>query len=83
MHPDLARSLYDQRREELTAQLHGRRARRARRAHGFPQGREAAGDHGFRRWSVSWTRLSAGDMPGAPARPRSSWMIIISAGRPG
>jgi hypothetical protein len=92
MHPDLARSLYDQRRAELTAQMPGRRAyqargaRRARRvpqARQYPQARQAAGVHGFRRWSVSWTRLSPGDMPGAPAQPRSSWMIIISAGRPG
>lgn len=89
MHPDLTRSVYDQRREELTAQMRRHRAhppqqaRRPRRADRSPQGRHARGVHRFRGWSVSWTRLSAGDVPGAAARPRSSWMIIISAGRPG
>ncbi len=32
------------------------------------------------RWHVSWIRMSVGAGPG---RPRSSWVIIISPGRPG
>ncbi|MGA2826786.1 MAG: hypothetical protein ABSF03_11765 [Streptosporangiaceae bacterium] len=38
------------------------------------------------RWNVSWMRLSPGDEPGVTGttgQARSSWMIIISAGRPG
>ena len=80
MHPGLTWSLCRQRQRELVAEADRRRVhRQARRP-------------GLRRWNVSWTRLSPGDVPGAAGQPRvpgaagqprSSWMIIISAGRPG
>jgi len=77
MNPHTAWALCGQRQEELAAGLrapqtsHGPRARsRAHRRRGFP------------RWYVSWARLP-GDLPGAAGHPRSSWLIIISATRPG
>jgi hypothetical protein len=73
MNPYTGWALCGQRREELAArtQAQAPRAPRISRRHGFP------------RWNVSWTRLSPGDVPGAAGQPGSSWMIIISAGRPG
>ena len=47
MHPDCARSLYDQRRQELTGQMLGRRARQARGTRRGHASRRAAGLRGF------------------------------------
>jgi len=71
MHPALTSSLCRQRQRELAAEA------------GRHQVHRPARRPGLRRWNVSWTRLSPGDVPGAAGQPRSSWMIIISAGRPG
>lgn len=67
MHPDDARTVYGQRREELAAGIRGGRLGRRRES---------------RRWKVSWTMLSPRDVPGAASHLRS-WTIIISASRPG
>jgi hypothetical protein len=70
MNPHAAWTLCGQRREEPAARMQARQAPCVPRRRGLP------------RWNVSWTRLSPGDLPGAAGQPRSSWMIIISAGRP-
>jgi hypothetical protein len=71
MNPHTGWALCGQRREEQAARMRARQALRAPRLRGRA------------RWNVSWTRLSPGDLPGTAGRPRSSWVIIISAGRPG
>jgi hypothetical protein len=71
MHPDLMLSLCRQRQQELARQAERHRVQRRAR------------QPGFRRWSVSWTRLSPGGAPGTAGQPRSSWMIIISPPPPG
>lgn len=83
MHPEIAKTLVDQRREELTR--HTAESRRARRT-----GPSWLSRH-LPRWHVSWTRtvLSSAGGPGTassghPDRPGqrgSSLVIIISAHR--
>jgi hypothetical protein len=67
MHPEIARTLVAQRRDEL--------ARHAAESRRVPRRR-------FPRWHVSWSRtiLSPAGQPGAGGR-ESSWVIIISANR--
>ncbi len=77
MNPHAAWALCGQRRQELAARMQARQAPCVPRAPRVPRRR------GLPRWNASWTRLSPGDLPGAAGQPRSSWMIIISAGRPG
>jgi hypothetical protein len=74
MNPHTGWALCGQRREEQAVRMRARQALRAPRASRL---------RGLPRWNVSWTRLSPGDLPGTAGQPRSSWMIIISAGRPG
>jgi len=66
----------------LCGQRHGKQATRMRARQALRAPR-ASRRRGLPRWNVSWTRLSPGDVPGAAGQPRSSWMIIISAGRLG
>ena len=74
MHPEIARTLAAQHREDLARQM-----RASRQAH---HGRR------FRHWTLTWSRtiLSPADPePGVPAgatTPHKSWVIIISAHRP-
>jgi hypothetical protein len=79
MNHHMALDLCRQRQDEL-ARL---QAQHALRGPGAPR---ASRRRGLPRWSVSWTRLSPGAVggrTGATGQPRSSWVIIISAGRPG
>ncbi len=79
MNHHMALDLCRQRQDEL-ARMQARHALRG------PSAPRALRRRGLRRWSVSWTRLSPGALPGRTGgtdRPRSSWLIIISAGRPG
>jgi hypothetical protein len=79
MNHHMALDLCRQRQDELARM----QARHALRGPGAPR---AFRRRGLPRWSVSWTRLSPGALPGrtgGTGQPRSSWLIIISAGRPG
>lgn len=67
MHPEIARTLIAQRRDELAQ--HAAECRRIPKRH-------------FPRWNVSWSRtsLSPAEQSGTSGRG-SSWVIIISANR--
>jgi hypothetical protein len=75
MNPHTAWALCAQRQEELAARTQARQISRAPRA---------SRHYRLPRWNVSWRRLPPGDVPGvtgSTGQARSSWMIIISAGR--
>ena len=79
MNHHMALDLCRQRQDELARM----QARHALRGPGAPR---ALRRRGLPRWTVCWTRLSPGALPGrmgGTGQPRSFWLIIISAGRPG
>jgi hypothetical protein len=79
MNHHMALDLCRQRQDELARM----QARHALRGPGAPR---TFRRRRLPRWSVTWTRLSPAALPermGGTGQPRSSWLIIISAGRPG
>jgi hypothetical protein len=85
MQPEIAMALARQHQDELS----GDASRHVRPAgHTRPDTLRAR--RRLPRWHITWTRMTlspaeeAGGMSGAGrSRPRSSWVIIISPGRPG
>jgi len=70
MQPEIGMALARQRQAELSRATVRQRPRSARRRRAL-------------RWQVTWTRTKLPPQASGTGRPRSSWVIIISPGRPG
>lgn len=74
MNPEIAMAVARQHHHDLAGETS--------RHSGRPSRQSGPGRRRRPRWHVSWTRVAPGEGAGH-GRPRSSWVIIISPGRPG